>query len=187
MQQLTLSSVFENLKPATEEIPDYIKFYSVYQYDRIKFKKLLKREKIKKTPKTIEELKILQKKILKECYIRDVDGKPVRLSDEPHIFRYSVLLKIYSTIFKELGFNEFKEMKETQSDGLIIFNEHYKNENYEYRGQMFKGQNFIVCGASIEGSEKLSLKDRIKVHINFLRNYRLLIFIIAMRGIITNV
>ena len=79
--------------------PDYIKFYTVYQYDRIKFKKLLRKEVKRLKPKSDEEFKEIQNRILIRCYIRDELGKRKRDTDEKHIFRYKALDKILSEIY----------------------------------------------------------------------------------------
>lgn len=156
----------------TAQLPDYIKIYCVYQYDRIKFKELLKKAREIELPQTEEELYKLQKKIMKQCYILDEYGNKIRLADEPHIFRYPVLYRLYSEIYKLLNINpeEIFDLKEI--GGLIIWKNQYTSDNYEYCGQNYKGQKFTMCGASVKGSENLPLKERVALHIKFLRLLR---------------
>ena len=156
-------------RPPDSLIPDYIKFYSVYQYDRIKFRKLLKAAKISNPPKNIEDLKRLQKEILKQCYVRDERGELVSLSDEPHIFRYAVLYRLYNEIYKclQVNNNKTKEYK-----GLRIFKDKYTKKQYRYKGKTYQGQKFTMYGAEIIGSENWSLKDRVHYHIELLRFLR---------------
>lgn len=83
------------------KIPTYIKFYSIYQYDRLMFRELLNewlrsKEGINRTPET---LKKEQRRILDICYVRDEKGKPLRDCDEKHIYRYATLQKICETLY----------------------------------------------------------------------------------------
>lgn len=122
--------------------PDYIKFYTVYQYDRIKFKKLLRKEVKRLKPKSDEEFKEIQNKILLKCYIRDENGKRKKDTDEKHIFRYKSLQCIFGKLYglgKQVGRN---------SD-LLYFDDEMQ--------------------AEIKGTWNLPVSERVKIHIRLLR------------------
>ena len=80
--------------------PSYVKFFSIYEYDRKKFKKLIdeyfsKNEKQKK----IKLLKNLNPhEILNECYLKDKNGKRIRDVGERHIYRLKTLYLLYHEI-----------------------------------------------------------------------------------------
>jgi hypothetical protein len=87
-------------------VPTYIKFYSLYQYDRLLFTKLMK--EWLQTPeginRTYQDLINKQNEILEKCYKRDKDGKKLKDSDEPHIYRIQTLHKIYSQLYGYMRF-----------------------------------------------------------------------------------
>lgn len=154
------------------EVPTYIKFYSIYQYDRFKFTELLKiwLETDEGKNRTLESLKAKQDEILELCYVRDKDGHLLRDSDENHIFRYPTLAKIYNLIYNLIGANPFVESYE--QDGLIVSRDVYTKEDYEYQGKMYKGQEFVNVSASIKGTDNLPIKQRVIIHIRLLRLLR---------------
>lgn len=154
------------------EVPTYIKFYSIYQYDREKFTKLLKiwLETDEGKNRTLETLKAKQQEILELCYIRDNQGKILKDSDENHIYRYKTLVKIYELIYNQIGANPFNN-NYTQ-DGLRIIREIYTDEDYTYKGKIYKGQKFINISASIENTDNLPIKARVIIHIRLLRLLR---------------
>lgn len=122
--------------------PDYIKFYTVYQYDRIKFKKLLRKEVKRLKPKSDEEFKEIQNKILLKCYIRDENGKRKKDTDEKHIFRYKSLQCIYEKLYR-LG----KQIGDYPN--LLFFDDEQQ--------------------AEIKGTWKLPVFERVKIHIRLLK------------------
>ena len=122
--------------------PDYIKFYTVYQYDRIKFKKLLRKEVKKLKPKSEKEFKEMQDRILIRCYIRDSKGRRKRDTDEKHIYRYRVLDKIYEQLYN-LG------CRARDYSCLVFFDDEKQ--------------------AMIKGTEDLPVFERVKIHIRLLR------------------
>lgn len=126
--------------------PDYMKFYSVYQYDRIKFKKLLRKEIQKLKPKNDEEFKEIQNKILLKCYIRDEKGKIKKDTDEKHIFRYKALDKILSKIYNLAR----KTGEQVGKDSDLLF---FDDEQQ----------------AEIKGTWNLPVFERVKIHIRLLR------------------
>ncbi len=154
------------------EIPTYLKFYSIYQYDRDKFTKLLKiwLETDEGKNRTLETLKAKQDEILELCYVRDKDGHLLRDSDENHIFRYPTLAKIYNLIYNLIGANPF--VKRYEQDGLIVSRDVYTKEDYIYQGKIYKGQEFVNVSASIKGTDNLPIKQRVIIHIRLLRLLR---------------
>lgn len=125
--------------------PDYIKFYTIYQYDRIKFKKLLRKEVAKLKPKNDDEFKNIQKGILIKCYIRDEKGNKKRDTDEKHIFRYATLEKIFEIIYlscKQVG----------NYPGLLFYDDEMQ--------------------AEIKNTWNLPVFERVKIHIRLLREIK---------------
>lgn len=149
--------VYENKKPPNKRIrylvPTYIKFYSVFQYDREKFRKLLNEwlstEDGQK--RTYETLKKKQKEILKCCYAKDFKKRPLRDSDENHIFRIGALQRIHEKIFSLLGVDLF-QVETYEKDGLIV----YPDEQQ----------------AEIKDTWQMSIKQRVIIHIRLLRLLR---------------
>jgi hypothetical protein len=154
------------------EIPTYIKFYTIYQYDREKFTKLLKiwLETDEGKNRTLDTLKAKQDEILELCYKRDENGNKLRDSDENHIFRYPTLAKIYKLIYNQIGANPFNTFYE--QDGLIVSRDVYTKEDYTYQGKIYKGQKFVNVSASIKGTDNLPIKQRVIIHIRLLRLLR---------------
>ena len=166
------TEVVEDNKRVRYEVPTYIKFYSLYQYDRDKFTKLLKiwLDTDEGKNRTIETLKAKQDEILELCYIRDEKGNPLKDSDERHIYRIKTLAKIYQAIYNQIGANPFNN--DYIKDGLRIVREIYTDEEYEYRGKIYKGQKFVNETASIVNSDSWSIKKRIIIHTRLLRLLR---------------
>ena len=147
--------IYLSLKPKRirYEVPTYIKFYSIYQYDRLKFRELMN-EWLKTDEgenRTYETLLRKQNKILDICYVRDENGKPLRDCDEKHIFRAGILQKVYEMLYAQLGLNPFTESS-YEVGGLIV----YPDEKQ----------------AEIKGTELLSIEERIKLHIRLLKRMR---------------
>lgn len=135
------------------DIPTYEKFYSIWQYDRLKFRQLMNQwlNTDEGENRTLESLREKQKEVLDQCYILDEDGNKKRDCDEKHIFRYGTLEKIHEAIYNEIM---FKRME----------------------GHIYVGEEIVIndeeCQAEIKDSWQLSIKDRIKVHIKLLRRLR---------------
>lgn len=54
---------------------------------------------------------------------------------------------------------------ESKDYGLIIRREiHYTNEDYEYYGEIFRGENFKLIEAELKGTEKLKIDKRLYIH-----------------------
>jgi len=146
----------QKFKRVRYAIPTYIKFYSIYQYDRLKFRELmnewLKSEEGKN--RTYQTLQKKQAEILDACYIKE-NGKPKCDCDEKHIFRTKTLQRLYELIYNELDVDK-------------VFNPFYSN-NFEFNG-------FIVYPdeqqAELKDTWNMSLGDRVKAHIKVLRKLR---------------
>ncbi len=152
---------FENERKKIEEIPErirydiptYEKFYSIWQYDRLKFRELMNAWLKTKEGKerTLETLREKQKEVLEKCYILDENENKKRDCDEKHIFRCKNLQRIHELIFKEIM---FKRMS----------------------GKLPKGDFITICyeeqQAEIKDSWTMSIKDRVKAHIKLLRKLR---------------
>ena len=170
-----LSFDFEYIVPVEREVktkrvryivPTYLKFYTIYQYDRQKFRKILNEwlESDEGKKRTVETLKAKQEQILKECFIRDDNGKPLKDSDENHIFRYSTLQYIkknekdlnpsgiYEQIYNYCGVSPFETKEIIHLKGLTI-----------YPGEQ---------QAEIKNTWQLNIKDRVTLHIKLLRLLR---------------
>ena len=154
------------------EVPTYIKFYSIYQYDREKFTKLLKiwLETDEGKNRTLETLKAKQSEILELCYKRDENGNKLRDSDEQYVKWVKPLTTIYELIYNQIGANPFIE--DYEQDGLRIMRDVYTEEDYEYQGKIYKGQKFVNVSASIKGTDNLPIKQRVIIHIRLLRLLR---------------
>ena len=138
------------------DIPTYLKFYTVFQYDRLKFREKLNKwlETEEGKNRTVLTLAKKQKEILEQCYIRDKDGNKMRDCDEPYILSEHRLQKFHELIYQRLV-----------SIGLIsIFSSQKKS--YLLKGLMIHPEE---KQAEINDSWQLSLKDRILAHIKLLR------------------
>lgn len=139
--------------------PSYIKRYVVYAYDTNKYRAIwakLKNLAIKYNNPDIF-FKVNPYRVLEYCYIKDNNGNKKHLGDAKHIFRTTALAKIFDEIAYEifqgqqkLFFGEWRLIK----DGLVIY--------FEQDG----------CQAEIQGTELLSVSQRLKIHIALLRYLR---------------
>ena len=165
-------AVIEKKAIEKELPPSYLKFYPIWQYDRLKFRKLLNvwLDSPEGKSRTQGSLEKKQAEILEKCYKKDKLGR-LRDSDEKHIFRYRTLHKIYKEIYKWSGVNPFLKGK-SEFEGLIVWRDEYTKEKYLYKGQEFNGQNFIDYGACVNGCENLTVYKRVKIHIALLRLLR---------------
>lgn len=153
--QLTLDLGIVAKKRIRYDVPNYLNFYSLYQYDRNKFRELLR--KWLKTDegknRTLKTLQAKQDEILEQCYIRDENGNKLRDSDEKHIFRYRTLFDIQRAIYDKIQW----EFINTGSIFIV------DDINLDYDDKT----------AEIKGTEwGMSIKNRIKKHIRLLRLLR---------------
>lgn len=100
------NKIKQEKKRARAKYPSYVKFYTVYEYDKNKFKALLKDYFFKDSKaKKAHLLRNLNPyELLNQCYIRDSKGHKIREVDEEHIFRIKTLYKLY----EEIGYVVFK-------------------------------------------------------------------------------
>ena len=153
--QLSLDLGIIAKKRIRYDVPNYLNFYTLYQYDRDKFRQLL-REWLK-TPaginRTLQTLEKKQNEILEMCYIRDVNGNKLKDSDEKHIYRYQTLHKIMRNIYHCI------KMEFLQKGTIFIVDD----INLDYDDET----------AEIKGAEwGMSIKDRVIIHIRLLRLLR---------------
>lgn len=153
--QLTLDLGIVAKKRIRYDVPNYLNFYSLYQYDRNKFRELLR--KWLKTDegknRTLKTLQAKQDEILEICYIRDENGNKLRDSDEKHIYRYKTLFDIQRAIYDKIQW----EFINTGSIFIV------DDINLDYDDKT----------AEIKGTEwGMSIKNRIKKHIRLLRLLR---------------
>jgi hypothetical protein len=151
-------SLFDLLKPSKRRVryyvPTYIKFYTIYKYDRQKFRSLLN-EWLKTDEgknRTFESLKAKQDQILEKCYTKDDKGLKERDSDEVHIYRMATLEKIHEHIYNHIKISPFSDEERLYIDGLVAYPDEMQ--------------------AEIMGTSNLRLRDRIKLHIRLLRLLR---------------
>lgn len=155
--QLTLNLGIDSTKKKKRKrykVPTFINFYTLYQYDREKYR-LLMREWLKTDEgknRTYETLKNKHNEILEKCYIRDEHGNKQKDSDIKHIYRYRTLHKIYFEIYNCVKYEFFRKGKIEQIDGLM-----YSVEEEQ---------------AELLNTWRLPLKTRIKLHIKLLRLLR---------------
>ena len=136
------------------EIPTYIKFYTLYQYDREKFTKLLKiwLETDEGKNRTLKTLEAKQNEILELCYTRDNNGNKLRDSDEQYVKWIKPLTKIHQLIYNYCEKLALDNRERYMQDGLFI----YPKEQQ----------------AEIIGTWQLPIKQRVIIHIRLLRLLR---------------
>ena len=137
------------------DVPNYLNFYSLYQYDRDKFRLLL-REWLKTDEgknRTFETLQAKQDEILEQCFIRDENGNKLKDSDEKHIYRYKTLHDIMNEIYKIVHWEFICSGSVFSVDELHI---NYEDETVEIKGTEWG----------------MPIKDRVIIHIRLLRLLR---------------
>lgn len=144
------------------KVPTFIKFYSIYQYDRLKFRKLLNiwlktPEGQSRTRNTVIEK---QREILEQCWVLDENGNKQRDSDTLHIFRYRTLHKILEiiaqTLIKEYGIQDKNSIEYL-----------FRRTNIKiYKSSISKPQ------AELANTAYNDIKSRILVHLKLLRSLR---------------
>lgn len=168
------------------EVPTYIKFYSIYQYDGLKFREMLNAwlETPEGENRTLETLQKKQNEILDACYKRDESGNKLRDSDEKHIFRYCELNyepkndgDKNRARFRKAGIHErlYQVLQQRGVISLLNIQErvgHTIAPNsielrcYERRGLMIHPDEKQV---EIKNTWDLPLGTRIKIHLTLLR------------------
>ncbi len=101
--------------------------------------------------------------------------------NQKHIFRYKALDRIYIEIAREIlqGQNLLPfDGLVFKREGINLYLNVYKSEPYEWvnfktkKFRDFRGENFIIVQAEIEGTEFLPIYKRLKIHIELLRQLR---------------
>lgn len=142
------------------EIPTYKKVYSVYQYNKQKYAEIWKKLQNLALKYNNPDIffRVNPYRVLDLCYIKDDNNKRIHTGDSRYIFRSRTLFKIYECIGYELYhgqqklllWGEWKLIK----DGLIVY---------------FDEGNTQV---EIQGTENLPVHQRLKIHIELLRQLR---------------
>lgn len=140
------------LKGKEVELVSYKKAYFTDAYDRAKYMEIFKKLKdlaIKyKNPNIVNRVSPYQ--VLKHCYIRE-GGIIKSMGDEKHVFRHKTLQKLYSKIYEHMPL--FLDQDNAQLVGNIVC---YPDQKQ----------------AEIQNTWKLPIKQRIKLHIELLRQLR---------------
>lgn len=102
-------------------------------------------------------------------------------SNQKHIFRYKALSNIYAEIAKEILHGQnlipFDNIV-FKKDGLNIYLSAYSAGKYDWydiknrRWKKFNGESFVIVEGIIEGTELLPISQRLKIHIELLRQLR---------------
>lgn len=106
-------------------------------------------KEIKEDKKRIRYKTPTYTKSYKFCHINPLTNELQYDGDERHIFRVKNLQLIYSLIYDYTGVNPFERADKIEMDGLTVYLEDMQ--------------------AEIKGTEMLSIKERLKVHIKLLR------------------
>ena len=149
-------------KRVRPKVPTYLKFYPLYQYDRLKFRvllnKWLKTEEGKN--RTYESLVKAQARMLESCWVLDEYNQKKTTGDEKHIYRYktyeAILVKIADYILDNYNISPKAEVlyylyKRT---GLVVYISEDERQA-EIIKTMFR-----------------PLKERLKIHISLLRGLK---------------
>lgn len=99
------------------------------------------------------------------------NGEKQHLGDSKHIFRVKTLSKIQKELYNYCGIIAFgsEESRTIKLDNITIFEEHYTEEDYYYKGKKYKGKKFVERFAEIDNTWRLPIKQRVIIHIRLLR------------------
>lgn len=141
------------------EFPTYKKVYSVYQFDWNKYTRFwrtlrYRAYKILNTRGMVPAQRywdsINPYTIIKRCFILDELGRPKHLGDERHIYRIDSLHRIHHKIYDYCEKEALQTYGVSKQYGLIC---HIEDEQ-----------------AELENTWQLPIKQRLKLHIQVLRN-----------------
>ena len=177
-EQEEILSLKKEEKRVRYEDPTYLKFYSIYQYDRLKFRELMNdwlntEEGQNRTYLTLFKK---QKEILEQCYMRDENGNKIRDCDEKYIMStHRLHFELKDSIWEYKSNQGIYERLyfEIKTSSIELLFKQEGTEKYEIN----------KCGyvitihpdekqAEIKGSELLSIEERIKLHLKLLRKMR---------------
>ena len=169
----------DNSKRSRYDVPTYLKFYPLYLYDRNLFRILLAEWLETSKRRTYLQTYEKQKEILKQCYIRDENNEPLRDCDEKYIL--SVKRLHHEPMFKEpealknnLGIYE-RLYQTLQINGIIDL---LTIQGVEKKPYDVKCGKYIFTiyteerQAEIKDTWQLSIKERVMIHIQALRELR---------------
>ena len=176
----------KNKKRVHNPVPEFVKFYTIYQYDREKYKTLMK--EWLNTPagecRTIFSLYRNHKEILDESCLRDENNQKLRDCDEKHIFRNSSLNYepeysaddkkrtpgLHSLLYTELqSIGAIPILSVIDRIGHTIAPTNFEPKSYELDGMMIHPSE---KQAEIKNTWFLPIKDRVIVHSKLLKMFR---------------
>ena len=176
----------KNQKRVHNPVPEYVKFYTIYQYDREKYKNLMK--EWLDTPsgecRTIFSLYRNHKEILDKSCLRDENNKKLRDCDEKHIFRMSSLHyepeysaddkkrtpALHSLLYAELqSIGAIPIFSLMDRIGHTIAPTNFEPKAYELDGMMIHPSEKQV---EVKNTWFLPIKDRVIVHKKLLQMFR---------------
>lgn len=146
-------------KRVRKDIPTYKKVYSVYQYDREKY--MLIWSKLRELAISLDNPSIFFRvnpyAVLNHCYLRE-NNKLKHLGDERHIFRLRSLNAIQKAVYRyakePCNMTFVKELSWKQHG--VIFYYHFKEGGT----------------SEIDGTQLMTIKERLKLHIKLLKSLR---------------
>ena len=62
-----------------------------------------------------------------------------------------------------------EESRTIKLENITIFEEHYTEEDYYYKGKKYKGKKFVERFAEIDNTWRLPIKQRVIIHLRLLR------------------
>lgn len=170
--------------------PIWKKFYSVYAYDYTKYHDICDAvqnknyiELFNKYPELDKKLiasfsRFDEEKIRKLCFFLDDDKNKKHNVDEKHIYRLKTLHKIYEELYfyaelpiyaTEDYITNIKSKKDILlADASLLF----QLEKLENNGFKVHFDSEFGNTLEIQGTELMSIKERLKVHIKLLRRLR---------------
>lgn len=119
-------------------------------------------------------------KIRKLCFIYGEDGGKLHKGDETHIFRIAALQKVYNKLYEYAKLSPFatedfvERVKNTAPEELSLMECSFlcKLEEFENRGFRIHFDDVFGHQLEIAGTELLSVRDRLKLHLKLLRRLK---------------
>ena len=166
----------EKVNGKTVEVVSYKKAYFTEAYDREKYMEIFAiYKKLCEKYKRPDIMRRIDPYVeVKKCFIYE-GGLVKSMGDQKHIFRIKTLHKIQQKIYETIGDWVGDKPNQYQKEGHNMLNfwvERYKSGKYEYKGKKYNGKSFLYYGAEIKNTWDLPIKQRIKLHIQLLRQLR---------------
>lgn len=119
-------------------------------------------------------------KIRKMCFILDNEGCKVHKGDERHIFRIAALQRVYNKLYEYADFSPFatealvQRIRKTPPSELSFMECSIlcKIESFEEKGFRIHFNDKFGHQLEIAGTEMLTVKERLLLHIRLLRKLR---------------